>query len=304
MNILVICNHYAVASGRYITDAFKRLGHDVRHTGAPMGRDIWGLTRPAACEWMPDTVEDGWKPDLVVVADSDPAMLHAPESHGYRDRDSKVGDNPPIVVWGVDSHVRDYRTIGVTHYFLAHKRVCVTPWGDEHYTHLPCCYDPIQHTPSPIPYADREYDVALLGMIHGYPHRMAAIKELQAAGLKVTWGCGLVGEAYAAQHHNSRIALSLSFNGDVGQRVFEAAAMGCCVLSDNCADFDVLKPDGVIVLGADKSLVRQVLAVLDQPLVAQTAIEKAQAWVKPHTWDNRAKALLTWVSEQMLQVTI
>ncbi len=319
MRILVIANHYAVASGRYITDAFKRLGHDVRHTGAPMGREIWGLTLPPGCEWTPDTIEDGWTPDLIVVADSDERLQH-PYLHDYRGAFEPNRGGVPTVVWGVDNHVRNtYQHFWADHYFLAHRNVSQMRWNWPRIqpefgsigktqifqmTHLPCAYDPTLHTPSPIPYADREYDVAILGMIHGYPHRMAAVKELQSAGLKVTWGCGLVGEAYAAQHHNSKIALSLSFNGDVGCRVFEAAAMGCCVLSDNCADFDILKPDGVIVLDADKSLVGQVQSVLDQPLVAQTAIEKAQRWAKPHTWDNRAKVLLTRVSEQMLQVTI
>jgi hypothetical protein len=306
MNILIICNHYAVCSGRYITDAFKRLGHDVRHTGAPMGRSIWGLTLPAEYEWTPDAIEDGWTPDLIVVADSDPtALVHTAKTYPP----PKV----PVVVWGVDNHVRDYRFVNADHYFLAHFHPSIMQWQvdvlykpsggnvygivkDTDMTHLPCAYDPVYFTPSQIPYEEREYDVCMIGVT--YPHRAEIIKRLKAAGIKVLWGTGLVFENYAAVYQNSRISLCLSVAHDVGQRIFETAAMGCCVLSDPCPDFDILKPEGVIVMEAGTRISEAVQTILSQPSVAQTAIAKSMAWVKNQTWDARAQVVLAWFEEE------
>lgn len=310
MNILVICNHYAVASGRYIADAFRRLGHEVKHIGQPMGREIWGLTLPPGSEWTPDNetfLITQWRPDLIIVTDTDRTCLNQGVS-------ASELSGAPLVCWTVDNHVRDVRTNGINHYFLAHRNVSVMDWiydvqlksgagglygvvkGTD-MTHLPCAYDPTQHTPSPIPYAERAYDVAILGYM--YPQRLAAVKALQAAGLKVIWGCGLVGEAYRDAHHNSRIALSLSFNGDVGCRVFETAAMGCVVMSDACADFDILKPDGIWIIESGKPLAEQVQAILDQPAVAELSIAKSMAWVQSgNRWDDRAQVIVDWYQEQ------
>jgi len=278
LKILVIANHYAVASGHYITDAFTRAGHEVRHSGPAMGRTIWGLRLPTEYVWTPDAIEEGWTPDLTVIADSDPSLLDAPVKL-------------PAVVWGVDNHVRNYRRSYIDHYFLAHFHGQCQPISssrtDE--TWLPCAYDPTLFTPSAIPFAERAYDVAILGYM--YPQRRAAVKALQEAGLRVIWGCGLVGESYVKAHHNARISLCLSARGDVAIRIFESAAMGCVVMSDYCADFDLLQPEGIWLIDDINALVDDVREILSQTAIAQTSIEKALQWVKPHTWDARVKVI-------------
>jgi len=45
MRVLVVCIHYPVASGRYMVDALKRMGHDVRSIGPSTGAQIWGMAK-------------------------------------------------------------------------------------------------------------------------------------------------------------------------------------------------------------------------------------------------------------------
>jgi hypothetical protein len=290
MNVLIHANHYAVCSGRYYADAFKRAGHSVRAMGRAMGREIWGMSLPRELAWQPQPPEDGWEPDLIVYADSDPRVLDV------------VIEGAPRVVIGVDNHVREYRRPHFEHYFLAHRNVSVMDWEADYVdrgsvsrgdmTHLPCAYDPTIHTPSPIPFAERKYDVVLLGF--PYPQRVQAAHELRAAGLKVFAGLGFVGESYAAAHHNARISLCLSVAGDAAQRVFESAAMGCVVLTDNCKDFSILQPNGFYLLEEGQSIVKACEEILNDPPIAEEQIAQSQAWVQNHTWDARVKAVVDW----------
>lgn len=282
MNLAIIANHYPVASGRYIAAALARAGFVVRTTGPARWTSVWGLTLPASCEWTPEPVGANWA-DVVIVADSDPAVLNSSEAF-----------TAPVVVWGVDNHVRDYRRPWIEHYFLAHRRVSAMEWGDD-CTHLPCAYDPQYFTPSRVAWTERVYDVALLGVM--YPQRWAVVERLRAANLKVIAGTGLVYESYRDVHHDSRIALNLSAAGDVGQRVFEAAAMGCLVVSDPCADFEILQPDGLWLIDHDP--VAEIQNILHDPQTAQAMAARGQTWASGHTWDARVMEVAAWIKNRI-----
>lgn len=313
MNILIVANHYAVCSARYAADAFKRLGHDVRHIGPEKGREIWGLALPAEYAWKAQAKPYDWTPDLSIVMDSDEALLNYADSEANRAK-------APVVVYGVDNHVRDYRRPCFNHYFLAHNKVSIMPMTfiyeqptamiennpysiadfiprnverSWEVTHLPCAYDPQWFTPSAIPFAQREYDVCMIGVL--YPQRVALVDALRKAGLKVLAGTGLVYEAYRDAHHNSRIALCSSVAGDVAQRVFESAAMGCAVLSDRCADFTLLRTKGVAIYNDVDNAVELAHKLLaNKAALAQANVEHSQAWAAPHTWDARAQVIVRW----------
>ena len=310
MNILIVANHYAVCSARYASAAFERLGHTVKHVGPAMGRNIWGLTLPPEYVWEPT---EGWSLDimgshyanldLVVIMDSDPVLLDKANTFAG-----------PKIVWGVDNHVRDYRRDRIDHYFLAHRNVSVMSWdtrianrpivggsiindGDvqpSDMTHVPCRYDPTLHTPSAIPFEEREYDVCMIGYM--YPQRRQVVNALKDAGFKVLAGCGLVYEAYRDAYHNARISLCLSHNGDVAQRVLETARMGNVVMTDNCADYPILKPDGFWLLDdtQPETVVQAVKDVLHEPEHAQAMIERSKAWAEPYSWDNGARKVVEW----------
>jgi hypothetical protein len=283
MNILILANHYPVASGRYVRDALRRLGHTVYTDGPAMGTNVWGLTLPPWAEWTPEP-PNGWSHiDLVIVMDSDPAILDRPPL--YRWDGTPVWDEVPIIVWGVDNHVRDYRRPHFNHYYLAHLHPSIMPWLPD-MTHVPCGYDPVLFTPSPIPFAKRRYDVAILGYM--YPDRLRAVDELRGHGLKVIAGCGLVGESYVQAHHDSRVALCLPATNDVAMRVMECAAMGNMVMSPWLPDFQKLRPRGLYLVRAGVPLADQVRDAMTQA----EHIPEAQAWAANYTWDKLAMQVL------------
>lgn len=337
MKIVIVANHYAVCSARYMTDAFIRLGHEVRHIGPAMGSQIWGLSLPNEYVWEPDNyyrvnnADHPWyaadyvkgenvDPDLVIVMDSDPTVLDVAHS-----------DNAPMIVYGVDNHVRDYRRAYFDHYFLAHKHGRVHPVIQDDETWLPVGHDPVMFTPSPIPWHEREYDVACLGVM--YPRRKEIVKALIDAGLKVAWGSGLVYEAYRDVYHNSRISLCVSAVGDLAQRVFETAAMGCAILTDPLHDLmhndtgEALGLAGFAVYGNTEQAVAIAKELLQDPprgLVNNAAPEDVlfavggapdvtmgefgarlmQQAAKRHTWDARAQTIVEWYEREYAAETV
>lgn len=299
MNILIVANHWAICSARYMTDAFKRAGHDVKHIGPARGRSIWGLTLPPEYEWTPDdplelmsSMKADWA-SVVIVMDSDPALL---------DGVGQAIRHQNMVVYGVDNHVRAYRRPWFLHYFLAHKHGPTQPVTEADESWLPVAYDPVHFTPSPIPFDDRAFDVILLGVM--YPDRVQAVNDLRAAGFKVLAGTGLVYEAYAKAHHNARIALCLSPFGDLSQRWFESAAMGCHVLGNIPDDLTDAKANGALGLHgfstyqpeAGESIVERVRELLDDEREkCKASTLNMQEAVKRHTWDARAQEIVKWV---------
>lgn len=339
MKIVIVANHYSVCSARYMTDAFIRLGHEVRHIGPAMGSQIWGLSLPEQYVWTPETelwaTEEKPGYNLYLIMDSDPEILNSIRPT-YPDL-----FNLPMAVYGVDNHVRNYRRAYFDHYFLAHRHASVMDWiaKDAAYfpagelvpetidfpmpdmTWLPVGYDPVMFTPSPIPWHEREYDVACLGVM--YPRRKEIVKALIDAGLKVAWGAGLVYEAYRDVYHNSRISLCVSAVGDLAQRVFETAAMGCAILTDPLHDLmhndtgEALGLAGFAVYGNTEQAAAIAKELLQDPprgLVNNAAPEDVlfavggapdvtmgefgarlmQKAAKRHTWDARAQTIVEW----------
>lgn len=289
MRILIHAIHYPVCSARYAVDAFKRLGHEVYHIGEETGRNIWGMQVPAEYEWKQDSGYIAWvskdlKFDLNIVMDSHSSVL---DNHGFKFVEE------PVVVWGVDSHVRDYRRPYFNAYFLAHKSVSIQPY-DENTFWLPCAYDPVAFPPSPIPWEQREYDVCCLGFM--YERRWKIVNAMREAGLKVVAGCGMVYDQYRDIHHNSRVALVSSFNHDLPIRTFEGAGMGCAVLSDETPDLRWLDPQAPIVQcmgdpdGVVRLMVEEAQRLQSEPEVA----EACQQWAASHTWDHRAQVIVNW----------
>jgi hypothetical protein len=277
VNILILANHWPIASGRYVRDALRRLGHTVYTDGPAMGTRVWGLTLPPWTEWTPEPLPKPTWADLSIVMDSDPAILD--QSRVLKDVSSRT------VVWGVDDHVRDYRRPWFDHYYLAHLHPSIMPWLPD-MTHVPCGYDPVLFTPSPIPFEERRYDVAILGVM--YPDRLRAVDELRGSGLKVIAGCGLVGESYVQAHHDSRVALCLPATNDVAMRVMECAAMGNMVMTPWLPDFQKLRPRGLYLVRAGVPLADQVRDAMNHA----EHIPEAQAWAANYTWDKLALQVL------------
>ncbi|MGA3066463.1 MAG: glycosyltransferase [Tepidisphaeraceae bacterium] len=286
--VLVVCNHFPVDLGRYMRDAFHRVGADVRSVGPDLGSVIWGLKLDASRAWKPDGPIDAfwpdWTPDLVVHSMQPPVRFHP----HYRD--------VPHVVYTVDNHHMDFRGEGIAHYFLGHLHSRVMPVSGPTDTWLPCAYDPAAFTPGPVPFSQREFDLAMVGEL--YPHRVEILKAMKAAGFKVMAGMGAVYDQYRNIYHQARISLCPSACGDVGQRIFETAAMNCLILADSCEDFSSLRADGIVIYENIADAVEKARRYLADPQGAQQMIARSSAWAKPHTWDARANVILKWIEQR------
>jgi hypothetical protein len=283
-----------------------------------MGRNIWGMQVPEEYVWTPDNtvavsdlafdnsrqmIETGldvMRPDVIIVMDSDAALL---------DAQNNAPKDVPLVVWGVDNHVRDYRRPYFDHYFLAHKSVSVMSWEtiyvaganvvnmpNSDMTWLPCGYDNVAFPPSPIAWGDREYDVACLGFM--YPKRWQLVNAMKEAGLKVIAGCGMVYDQYRDLHHNARVALVSSACGDLPIRLFEGAGMGCWVLSDEIADLKLL--DGgkghIWTYSSVEDAVDKAESLTSTPPdIAKLNMSQQHTWAANHTWDKRAQVIIDWL---------
>jgi hypothetical protein len=124
-----------------------------------------------------------------------------------------------------------------------------------------------------------------------YPQRLALIHALRGAGLKVCAATGLVYDGYAAAYHDARVSLCVSARGDVAQRLFETAALGCVVVSDDCPDLAALDADPILTYRTLDEAVQHCIAAQTQPERAVAA----QHWAQSHTWDARAAHILEYV---------
>ena len=280
--ILLQFIHYPISSGLYMQRALLRMGHDARTTGFSTGNGIWGGF--VHDSHFPSRIETGWQPELIIVADSHPAILESEWTDCY---------GAPTVIYGVDNHVRNYATTrGIDHRFFAHNIVSLD-CGD--FTWLPCGYDPDWHTPSGIEWDQREFDVLLAGQ--KYPMRELAIRLLSQAGIRVHYTIALR-ELYASLYHNARVSLNWSASGDIPQRLFEAVAMDNVFYTDPLPDLAILRqdpdfPQGAVIEASNgmANIVGDVKAALAFPSLADSA------WIDRQRWDDRMQVILDWLDE-------
>ena len=285
MKILITCDHFAVASGRYAYDALKRMGHDVKSQGLSHGNLIWGKEIDPQYAWVPDVPEADWKPDLVIHMDPNRKPI-------------RVG-NALHVVYGVDNHVRDYwPDFGWDHLFLVHKfgnRI-----GEENVTWLPCGYDPVYFDGGP-KLESRTLDAAMIAYM--YDNRASSIYALRhhLPQLTIAYDTGPVYDEFAAIYRNAKISLVRSFGKDVAIRVWETAAMGCLLIMDWCHDAEELGLEhgkNCLVYQTDEELVQRVKWVMMNPDDAQKIANAGKRWARPHTWDARLQVIVDWAAGQ------
>lgn len=279
MRILLLAMHYPVASGRYVAEALRRLGHDVCTDGPPPVPGAWCDDLGEQYTWNRTPMPDGWIPELVLIMDSGIAL------------EGKVADCPHAV-YGVDNHVRDYRQFdGIAdHFFLAHGRGY--KMGDTNVTWLPCGYDPVTFTPGPA-LDKRPNDAALIGVVYGPRAELLYLLN----GYKVLYGTGLVYEQYAAAYQSAKVSLVRSVMDDVAQRVWETAAMGCVVVKDANSDDEALglvHHENCLIYNTPVEARAWVQYVLENPKAAQKIAKAGQGWAQAGSWDARAQEIVEW----------
>ena len=292
MNILLEYQHYPVCSGRYVREAFEEMpGIDVRSAGPSTGNMIWGVIVDQAHYQKTFNIDD-WRPDLIIVMDSHPFYLSNDTPSAY------LFPEAPVVVYGVDNHVRDYlyRTPQrkIEHYFFGHAWPSVIDMRADNITWLPCGYSPEVCTPSSIPWEDREYDIAIAGVL--YPQRETLVRKAVEAGCKVWAGLAIYSK-YRAVYHNARISLNWSASFDVPQRLFETVAMGCAFVTDPLPDLQ-----GLTIAQAAPGRIYQTTAPTFMTTI-RIALDRGVPEMEAdalfaHTWQSRLSVILAWWSER------
>jgi hypothetical protein len=286
MRILLIYIHYPLSSGRYCSEALIRMGHDVRHIGPCTGRDIWGIQVDEQYVWLPTEIEDGWIPELVILMDS-AIQLEGKLRHLWR---------CPLVVYGVDNHVRDYHQFdGIAdHFFLGHGHGLRI--GEPNVTWLPCGYDPATFTPGPA-WSERPTDWAMIGVNYGQRNELIGPLLSVKQGIRAAYGTGLLYDEYAQVYQDSKLSIVRSAAGDVAQRVWETAAMGCLVVMDECPDCAVLglvDGENCLIYHSIQECVDKVRWTLTHPHLAEAMAQNGQEWAQSGTWDNRLQVIIDW----------
>ena len=290
MKLLLACEHHPVTPARFLANAFDAMPDvDLRHIGTDRGgvTSITGEIRSdKAWKSMGDYQHywPDWRPDLVLYFDTISAHYHH----------SRYQDVPHI--WYHIEGVMDNIMPGMAHYFHA------TSYGPnwekvpDRMTWLPTAYDPAVHTPSPIPWEDREYDVCLVGRRD--PHRAACLDKLKEAGLSVFYGLGLIDEDFAAAYHNARLSLVDHFYNIVPMRTMETAATGNLLYSQWLGDYDKLEIKGVVAHPPDINQFGIVAReLLERPEECKALVSQSMEWVKPHTYAARARTIIDWFEE-------
>lgn len=195
-------------------------------------------------------------------------------------------DRPPgfYAVIGTDPHVIDYAKQRAE----ADVFFCMqTPYQKPGDIWLPYAYDPYWHTPTLVPWADREYDVSLVGLM--YQHRTELMQRLTREGKRTFYDTGPAYDEAREIYHRTRIGLNWASRDDTTARVFELMAFGIPAVLNRVTDLGIMFKDGVHFAGFDtqEEAVSNIDYLLENFTAAQQMAERALEAVKPHTWDRR-----------------
>ena len=157
---------------------------------------------------------------------------------------------------------------------------------------LPYGYDPVWHAQTTIPWGDREYDAALLGL--QYPNRNKLVAALRAKGYEVAYELGPCYEDARDIYHSTRVGLNWSSLQDTTARVFEIMAFGIAPVLNRTPDLMEMFSEGKDFWGFNTldEAVKQVDYCLDHPLSAEAIALQARQSVEPHSWDARVQTVL------------
>jgi len=292
MKILFNFPHYPVSAGRFLADAAKRLGHDVRTVGEPAERfNGWNKT-PVAVEYV--HVPDGpaqhrfpdWTPDLVVDVDE---YARPPERQ-------RAYASVPHVAYNPSNNVCDISGPFDMTFVAAHDGPALKADG-KRVRWAGCAYDPTLHRGGKIPWEDREHDVCFIGS--AWQNRQLVLRSLRAAGISVYQDMGPIYTEYVAAYHNSRIGLVNA--GDYplcNMRLYETPAMGALPLVARSSYDPRLRADDALLFFDDlDSVVETVASILACPAAGKRLLARAVAWVQPHTWDALMKYMIESITE-------
>lgn len=295
--IALVMIHYPVAMGRYFWEALiRRPDTELWSAGPFSGRWIpWSgginlspnyVREPDYPTPMPQgpppvlpygLLEGNcpWKPDLWLEINAG-LRTHGRPSGKY----AIVASDPHVLPYAEERAKADY--------FFTMQKPYMQP--GEHW--LPYAYDPVFHSPSPVPMKDRAYDASLVGL--GYPNRVGLFTALARMGMNTYFG---VGPAYGDAreiYHQTKAGINWSSLKDTTARVFELMALGTVPILNRVPDLTEMFVEDQDYLGFStmEEAIQKVDYVIRNPDKAEALAANAKQAVAPHTWDSRIEQIL------------
>lgn len=167
-----------------------------------------------------------------------------------------------------------------------------TPYMAEGDIWLPYARSTRWHTPTDIPFANRKYDAALIGLQYG--NRGKLTESLMGRGHDVFYKLGLAYDDAKRIYHDTRVGFNWSSLQDTTARCYELMGFGISPVMNRVPDLMSLFKDGEEFLGFDTlpEAIDQVERLLADPDFADYIALNAQVAVEKHTWENRILQIL------------
>ena len=142
-----------------------------------------------------------------------------------------------VVYVGTDPHVLSYADRRAkSDVFYSMQKVYAAP-NDKY---LPYAYSKKWHFP--VPHAEYEYDVAIIGA--PYQHRNEQVARLRAKGLRVYYEVGPIFNEYREIFTRSKIGLNYATMDDLNARHFELPAMRVPMIASRVTDAHLFFTEG------------------------------------------------------------
>ena len=299
IRVAFISIFYPVFMGRYLLEALRRRPDVELWTAGPYtARWIpWagGMHLPETYVFRPDhPLPAGtpcevpypqlqhsvpWEPDLWLEVNSTLRAIGRPKGGTY----AIVGTDPHVLDYGPERQRADI--------FFGMQKPYLRP-GDRW---LPYGYDPVWHSPTTVPAAERKYDAALLGL--HYPQRTELVRILRGSGLQVRYELGPAYEDARAIYHQARVGLNWSSLKDTTARVFEVMAFGIAPVLNRVPDLMEMFQDGVEFVGFNSDdmtgAMNAAIGLARDPDRCDALGKAARFAVEQHhSWDHRIQTLL------------
>ena len=297
---------YPVAMGRYFHEALiQRPDVEVWSAGPYTGRSIpWKggmhlpekyllkpshdlpLTQPPMISYPVLEIKKPWVPDLWLEINGGLTAIGRPVSAPL----AMVLSDPHVLgdFYGPQRHRADYIFNMQTPYMKP---------GD---IWLPYGYSKLWHTPTRIPFANREYDAALIGL--QYDQRTKLVNRLRqpnkhphrdGAGFNVFYDTGPSYDDARDIYHNTRVGLNWSSLEDTTARCFELMALGLPAVMNRVPDLMEMFKDRQDFLGfnSEDEAVAMVHELLAKPDWADEIAQAGIKAVEPHSWGARIEQI-------------
>lgn len=202
----------------------------------------------------------------------------------------------PKLFWSIDSHrvLRDHITFA--QWNNVDKTLCAVYGHDSHFKDgvwFPNAY-PVDLIN---PIGEKKIDVGFCGRI--LPQRVKQLQSLQKE-IDVHVDEWVLGDAMVEMISSYRIHWNFNYSYDINYRTFETMGCGTCLVTNKTPGIDKLFVNGrnILLYSTVQECILLLKAILKTPsIVDMIAVAGMDEVRKHHTYDNRAKQIVSFVKE-------